>query len=634
MQAIKKKWDPNFVLLLAVIITAAILRFWDLSGMAFMHDELSGLFRAQSATIADVIKITKETDVHPFGVPVFIHCWTLLFGNSEIAVKFPFLLFGLLSIFFTYKIAAKWFNDTVAIVVCAFMATLQYTTMYGQLARPYASGIFFSTMMVWFWSEYLFSQKEKKKYDLIAFIISAVLCAYNHYFSLLFVVIVGSTGLFFLNKKNALPYLFSGIIIILLFIPMFPVFTQHLSLGGAMENDWLAKPEKSWIYTFLKYLFHYSKIVYTLVGLILLISFFHIKDHPKLLDQKRIVAFVFGVSSFVIAYLYSIYKNPVLQFSTLSFSIPFLLMFLFSFIKDLSFKWKSALVSLIVIINIYSLVFQRKHYTLFYDQNYEAFAKAGFNTIKKYGNSNTSIALVTPEGFMDYYFQKYNQHFTFYRCKNDLNDFRSYVEQAPGNYFVAGNLPLEYLQIVKEIFPYKIYKEEGFTLNLYCFSKQKTVNECDDGQLFLSENTFSSKVDLWNNESVQLTNEGFKMDSITEYSPNFSAKLKDITKGRHNIINASAEICCTDSLAEPVLVMDIHSTSGLKIWRGGERSTSKAEQKIYISQLLSEIDLEKYPDAELKLYIWNRNKKKVRIKNIKVEIIESNPYIYGLFYAF
>lgn len=617
MQAIKKKGNSDFVLLLAVMGIAILLRFWNIPNMAFMHDELSGLFRAQSETITNVIKAIKETDVHPFGIPVFIHCWTLVFGNSEIAVKFPFILFGLLSLLFTYKIANAWFNSTVAIVVCAFMATLQYTTMYGQLARPYASGILFSTMTVWFWSEYFFSEKEKRYWSLIGFILSATLCAYNHYFSLLFIIIVGLTGLLLLNKKNTLPYLLAGILIILLYIPMFPILIHHLSIGGMGENSWLATPDKSWFYIFIKYLFHYSKLVYVLVALIIAVSVFHIGNIRNVLTQKRIITFVFGFSSFVIMYIYSVYKNPVLQLSSLSFSVPFLLMFLFSFLKEFLLKWKVLLVFLVLSINTYSLIIQRKHYQLFYNQNYEAFAKKAFKTIDLYSSSNTSIALVTPEGFMDYYFKKYNRSFEFYRCNNDIKSFRKYVEQSSSNYFVAGNLPFEYLQIIKEQFPYKIDKEEGFTLNLYCFSKLKINEELYDKQLFYSENA---------------TN--ISMDSLMEYSPNFSAKLKDITKGRHNIINASAEISCTDSLNSPILVMDINSVNGLKVWRGSERSTIRTQQRIYISQLLSEIDIEKYADAVINVYLWNKDKKSVKIKNIKVETIEANPYIYGLYNAF
>lgn len=637
MQAIiNKKFNNNF-LLLAVLVTASILRFWNYSEIPFMHDELSGLFRAQSQSIADVIFKTKETDVHPIGIPLFIHFWSILFGNSEVAIKFPFIICGLLSIFFTYKIASSWFNDTVALVTCSFMATLQYTTMYGQLARPYASGICFSVMLVWFWSEFFFKKKEKNFFSLMGFIISGTLCAYNHYFSLLFAAIVGITGLFLLKKETIIPYLLSCITILILFLPMLSVFAHHLSMGGAKEEDWIAKPENDWIYVFLKYIFHYSKLVYALVIIILVLSFFHLNNAKFILNKKRIITAIFACSSFLVAFFYSIYKNPVLQFSTLTFSLPFILMLLFSFLKEMSLLWKTVLFVLISSINIYSLTTERKHYALFYKQNYDAFACFGFEAINNYGEQNVNIALVSPDGFMDYYFKKYNKRFSFYSCNNNLCDFRKFVESRNGNYFIAGNLPLEFLQVLNEIFPYKIKEESGFTLNLYCFSKEKFSNSIDNHPLFVSKNSFEQKLPNWNNELLSLSPHFFRMDSTIEYSPMFSAKLIDITKGKHNIINGIAEIKCMDSLCAPILVMDIVDSKGLKIWRGGSRSVegkNQVTEKIYISQLLSEINLEKHPDAEIKIYVWNKNKKEVIIKQINIEVIESNPYIYGLYYPF
>ena len=169
--------------------------------MQFMHDELSAIIRSQANSFSELIYKTKTTDVHPIGVPAFVHYWTKMFGTNEMTVKFPFIIFGLISIYYSYKIAEKWFNPTVAILTCAFLATLQFPTMYGQLARPYATGMLFSVLMVWCWTQFFFSEINKNKY-VAGFVLFASLCTYNHYFSLLFAGLVGVTGLFFLTKEN------------------------------------------------------------------------------------------------------------------------------------------------------------------------------------------------------------------------------------------------------------------------------------------------------------------------------------------------------------------------------------------------------------------------------------------------
>ena len=55
-------------------------------------------------------------------------------------------------------------------------------------------------------------------------LISAALCCYNHHFSLFFAAIVGITGLFFLKKAQVKPYLLSGVLILVLYLPHLPIF--------------------------------------------------------------------------------------------------------------------------------------------------------------------------------------------------------------------------------------------------------------------------------------------------------------------------------------------------------------------------------------------------------------------------
>ena len=636
----KKQFNFNTICLFAILAIAAILRFWNFSEISFMHDELSGLFRAQASTLMGVIEETKQTDVHPFGIPIFIHYWTLFFGDSEQAVKFPFIIMSLAAIFFTYKIAEKWFNATVGLITAAFMASLQYTTMYGQLARPYASGIFFSVLMVWFFTKFFTEEENKKQYkSLLGFILASVLCAYNHYFSLLFAGLVWGSGLFFISKKNYLRYLLSGAGIILLCIPQIPILLQHFSIGGASENDWIGKPDASWIWGFIKYLFHYSRWVYAIVCFVFIASLFYFDKTKKITDKFRITTLVWGVLSFLIAYFYSVYKNPVLQFSTLTFSFPFLLLFIFSFYKDVSAPIKTTLLILILSVNIYTLIYNRKHFDLFYKQAYEEMAKISLASINEYGAKNVAIAYKIPENFMNYYFKKYNRPFSYYKVeKIDLKSFKEFLDLNQKNYFIAGNLPLEYVQLIRATYPYLIKKEEGFTCNIYCFSKEPKKDLVYESVVFESTNSFEKTIPYWNKEAIGIKIDSnktvFKLDSTIEYGPTFSAKLKDITKGKHNILNVSTTIDFTDTKANPVLVMDISEAGKSIIWRGGEKNwykKSKQTDELYISQLISELDLVKHPDLEIKIYVWNSTKKSIAINNIKINVVESNPYIFGLY---
>lgn len=640
-----KKISLNTYLLLFVIAVATTIRFWDFASMQFMHDELSAVIRSQASSFSGLIYKTKTTDVHPVGVPIFVHYWTKIFGTGTQSVKFPFIIFGLVSIYYAYKIAEKWFNPTVAILTCAFLATLQFPTMYGQLERPYATGMLFSVLMVWSWTQFFFAENSKNKYAM-GFVLFASLCTYNHYFSLLFAGLVGFTGLFFMNKQTWKKYLLMCVLVVLIFIPHISILLFHLSMGSGGEESWLGKPEPDWLITFLKYLFHYSASVYAMVITLFLASFFFRGGEKKTFDKMRIVSLIWGLLVPCLAYFYSITKTPVLQFSTFTFSLPFLLMFIFSFYGELKIAVKLGLVMVIILINTYTLFANRKHDPLFYKQPYEEMARISKETIKEFGEKNVSVSHSAMESFVDFYFNKYGKPFKYLRVdKPDIKAFLRYLEEQKTDYFVAGNLPLEYYQLIKERYPYIVSKDEGFTFSVYCFSKNKTKEEVKEKVLF-SENqseflSNGKKNQHW--EKVTSTSEAsacpgtkyMRIDSTEEYSPGFNAKLSDIIKSKHSILNVSAEISIGNTSSNPTLVLSIDEDGKPLLWRGSEYRDFQTNKMffntIYVSNLFSGMDLAKHPDATIKIYIWNRNKKVTLVHNFKVEVLESNPMIYGLY---
>jgi hypothetical protein len=71
------------------------------------------------------------------------------------------------------------------------------------------------------------------------------------------------------------------------------------------------------------------------------------------------------------------------------------------------------------------------------------------------------------------------------------------------------------------------------------------------------------------------------------------------------------------------------------LWRAGSYKSFNNHageiNNVYVSNLFSGFDIKKHPKAEIKIYIWNRDKKPTYIDGIKIETVESNPFIYGLY---
>ncbi len=622
----KNRITTDTLLLFIILIVSALLRFWNFHEIPFMHDELSALSRTNYSNFQDVLTYgVALNDTHPAGVQLFIYYWIKIFGISEMSVKLPFILFGLFSIIVAYKISKKWFNSSVGLIVASFMAVLQYMVMYSQIARPYISGMFFSLIMVWCWSNYLFDENNKsKKRWLLGYVLSSALCAYDHHFALLFASTVGVTGLFFINADNWKAYVFAGISIFILYIPHLNIFFFQLNKGGLGGPDgWLGKPQHDWFSGYLKYLFHYSFLMYALVFFLLLFSiFFHSQD-LKTKQKFRIISVCWFFSVFFIEYYYSLFVNPIIQYSTLIFVFPFLLIFIFSLFGELNRNAKMLIVSSILITGTYTLIFVRKHFQIFYKQPFQEQVKNTYKSLDRLKNKkDATIELMIPSYYKEYYFKKYNRRFELIDYNLfDTKAFRNFVQKQTTNYFITGNLPLEYIQIIKEKYPYIISKGEGFTYSTFCFSKNKNLSRPSEYPLLDRKTEFNFVIK--------------KIDSTTEYSQSYRFKLKEIINDRHTIINIGARLLVPDSSSNPVLVMNIKDNNQLIDWRGSDyfnyNNNPKTFNTIFLSIDLTGFNFKEHPNAEAEIYIWNRNKKEILIDNFKIDANEGNHLIYSLY---
>lgn len=615
--------NVDTLLLAIILIIAVFLRFWNFTEMPFMYDELSALSRTTFSNFSDLIEQGIRIDAHPAGIQVFLFYWIKIWGCNEIAVKFPFILCGIATIVVTYRISKQWFNSAVGLFVASFMATIQYMVMFSQIARPYISGLLFSVCMVWCWSNYLFSIEQRKTKWIIGYVIFSALCAYNHHMSLLFAILVGFTGLFFCKKNNWKTYLLAALIVFVLYIPHLNIFFYQLNVGGiGGMNGWLAKPEGDWIFKYLQYVLHFSTWMYILVFLLMLSGlFFRTKETKQ--NKYRIICACWFITMFFIQYYYSLFVNAILQFSTLIFVFPFLLILPFSFFREMNNKFKIAGVILILFTSTATLIFERKHYTIFFKQPCQEIVLDAYKYMDKIkNNKNITTVLSIPGYYKEYYFNKYQRIIAITPCDSfgetpHPKSFRNFISTKKTDYFIAGNLPLEYVQIIKEKFPYLIAKQEGFNYSTYCFSKIKPIVEIKENILL--------------KEKFNISN----IDSITEYSSTRKLKLKEIIIDRHSIMNLKTVIYSPDTAANPILVAEISENNQTIAWQGSSYSDYNNDKtkpnQIYLCKDFTSFNLDKYSEPEVKIYIWNPNKKQVQASEIEIEIMEGNHTIYGLY---
>ena len=154
---IAQKIKTDQIILLIILLLAAFLRFYNYAGWSLSNDELSALSRLQFDSFSEMIeKGVMLGDFHPAGVQVFLWFWVKVFGNSVVAVRLPFVIFGIVSVYLVFLIGKRWFSPAAGLFAVSAMAFLQFPILFSQLARPYSPGLLFSLATVLFWTKIIF----------------------------------------------------------------------------------------------------------------------------------------------------------------------------------------------------------------------------------------------------------------------------------------------------------------------------------------------------------------------------------------------------------------------------------------------------------------------------------------------
>ncbi len=635
----------NSVIILIILVVASVLRFYKFSEVPFTHDEFSALFRTYFDSFSELIKYGVLTDTHPAGIQIFYFYWTKIFGYSEMVVKLPFIIAGLASIYLIFKISESWFNSTVGLISAAFMATIEYHIMYSQIARPYISGLFFCLLMVYYWDKVIFTENDRNYKNTIFYIIASALCAYNHHFSLLFAAIVGITGVCFVKKIHLIKYMLAGVSIFILYIPHLPIFFHQLKEGGI--EGWLGKPHNDFLIVYIQYIFHYSIFVLLAVLFIILYGIINKKRINVFKNKFFYISLSWFFLPFLIGFFYSRYVNGVIQYSVLIFSFPFLLFILFGHLTHFKNKILIAIISIIMIINILTLIYVRNYYELFYNSPYEKLTIKTYSFKKKYAQESTTSILNTHKKISEYYKQKYKLDFDVVQYESFLNvkDFIIFLKNQKSSYFsyctISENNPVIPF-IISDYYPYLIDYMDYHDGNFYVYSKDKAETLIHP-YTFESSNNFENDYNHWSNinekciiDSLCKSGEySYLMKKNQEWGPKFDCKLYDIINVKNDLIDISVDIYPLDFVREDILIISSLSSKGKVIdWRAANfedyvLSDTAEWTKIYYSVKLSDIYL-KYPDIDCSIYIWNKNKLNFLVDDFNIKTRKGNKIIYGL----
>lgn len=618
-----KRINYNYLLLFLIVVVACVLRFYDYGNSSISHDEFSALFRTNYDSFSKEIQKGIIEDVHPPLIQLLLYYWTMSFGWSAYSIKLPFILFGIGSVIVAFFIGKKWYSQTAGLIVACFIASMEYTIMYSQTARPYSSGMFFALMMVYFWTNIVQKPQEKYIKNAIFFVVFACLCSYNHHFSLLIAFIVGVSGLFVIDKKFIKKYILTCLCVIVLYLPNIPILLAQMKMKGA--GGWLGKPNKDFLIQYVEYLFHYSIAVYLVAFGLFIYSIIKTNDFKKYKKIYFIMLSWFFVP-FAIGFIYSYLVDAVLQFSSLIFGVSFLLFALFGLIKEQKTIVNLIIVVVILIVNITTLITTRQYYDLFYKSIYTKTITDREDAKKTYSKITTIMSC--DKNITTYYLNKFNLHSSFINL-NDIKDGRTLAnilkqEQNKNDYLYLGEFAYEnpvFVQIIKDYFPYIVNNNDYYAGNTFVFSKINKKEYIQKTKDFDSVLYFSPKI--------------ISIKENQQYSSAISFPLKQIMNNRNNFIDVSASVYCCGYDTNSVLAIELDKRNKSFYWTCtplkdyvSKEDTNKWV-KIYLSLKLSDVNLN-HRKITFKVYFANDNKHKFFYKNLTIKRRTGNKVVYKM----
>lgn len=170
------------LLLLAILVLAAALRFWDIGAESYWLDE------SIMAGITASGEVTRE-EILGGRPPIYVllgFAWNQVFGDSEGAVRSLSAVFGIASVFLVYLVGRQMADARVGLAAAFVCALSVFHIYYAQEHRYYSVLMFFTLLMFLF---YLRAWEGGRWLDFLLFAVFSVAVVYTHTFGM-FVLVV------------------------------------------------------------------------------------------------------------------------------------------------------------------------------------------------------------------------------------------------------------------------------------------------------------------------------------------------------------------------------------------------------------------------------------------------------------
>lgn len=444
MQLLRRKLTNKniLVLLILILIFGSLLRLYGLNNQSLWNDELSSWKCSSYDNLSTVINRGVRPDVYPPGYQIFLYFVEKCIGDSEIILRFPSAVSGVLSVLVIFFIGLRLYSYKEGLIASALMAVLWCPIYYSQEARAYSMLLLFTLLATYFWISVLESLSKKVRlsyYTTFGYIITAIISSYLHYFGLYLIALQGLFAiLFFIRRRQALAYiLLIYFPILLAYLPWLPTMWEHLNKGPI----WI-KPPGSITFAFVRYLhFLFNKSKTLLLFVLMLYSFLFVRSLYNILKFKEyknirtallspgLLLVLWLIIPFVGVYIKSILSAPVLTPRNLIISLPAAYLLLSRSITQLPLRSRNKAIIAFVIVGLFlfHVIFRMDYYS---EAHKEQFREAvGFIVEHDHlYKGSLIIGYAWSREYLNYYFERKGSDRRVYAMAGQEKDISNVAE--------------------------------------------------------------------------------------------------------------------------------------------------------------------------------------------------------------
>lgn len=347
-----------------ILISGFVLRLVNLNQSLWLDEATTTL--VSKMPVKEILNSFLVNDFHPPLYYLFMRGWGLVFGSSEIALRFPSILFSLGTIYLVYEIYKILVNKKDAWIPAIFLATSGLFIYYSQEARMYMMSTFLVTLAIFSFVKMV--KSPRVGYGLL-FSLSLALLSMSDYLPNFVILVFWIVGI---RKLVA-----SHIILAISWLWWLPTFSKQLMSGLNVSTNSPAWWDILGKFSFKEILLVPTKFIIGRVSLdnkilygglvfvfVSLFSFLIYKSSnnrftkdkkSKNFKKLKLIYLWLGVP-LVLTILLSL-KLPVLTYFRLLFILPAFYILVAVGIGNLKKPWKSRAIAFVLSVNILTASF-------------------------------------------------------------------------------------------------------------------------------------------------------------------------------------------------------------------------------------------------------------------------------------